>query len=68
MQNAKKLHIHCYSYQTEKAILSYERCACFDSECLTAQSAESADRVRRWFFSCGSVSNHSSELFSLIYL
>ena len=35
----KQLQIRSYSYQIKKAILSYEQCACFDSEC---------QRIARW--------------------
>ena len=52
----------------KKAILSYEWCACFGSEHLTAPSAASADRVRRSFVCDGSLSKHPSKLLYLIYL
>ena len=66
-ENAEKIKYSLLFVSGKKAILSFERCA-IDSEWLTAQSATIVYRIRRSVLSDTSLSKHSRELFSPIYL
>ena len=62
-KNAKIVNIHCYSYQVKKLFYRMN-----GVRVLTAHSAASVVRRRRSFLSDVSLSKHSSEHFSLLYL